>query len=63
MISIKNRILVIGSQFVNKESQDLAGQSKETFCNSIALAVINKNDKAAVVKISTVFAPVYIVAC
>ena len=29
MISIKNRILVIGSEFVNKESQDLAGQTKE----------------------------------
>ena len=36
---------------------------RETFSNSIALPVLNKYDKGALVQISTVFGPVYHVAC
>ena len=37
--------------------------NKKTFSNSIALAVINKYDKGALVQISTVFGPVYHLTC
>ena len=36
---------------------------RETFSNSIALAVINEHDKGAVMQISTVFGHIYHIAC
>ena len=33
------------------------------FCNSIALAVITQDDKGALIKIESVFQPVYHVTC
>ena len=41
----------------------LTNSPKMTFSNSIAFKVINKYGKGAVVQISTVFGPVYHVAC
>ena len=38
-------------------------ESNSDFCNSIALAVITQHDKGALIKIESVFQPVYYVAC
>ena len=37
--------------------------SKSDFCNSITLTVIIQDDKGALIKIESVFRPVYHVAC
>ena len=37
--------------------------SKTDFCNSITFKVINQDDKDALIKIESVFLPVYHVAC
>ena len=37
--------------------------SKSDFCNSITITVITQDDKAALIKIESVFQPVYYVAC
>ena len=37
--------------------------SKSEFCNSITLTVITQDDKGALIKIESVFLPVYHVAC
>ena len=37
--------------------------SKSDFCNSITLTVISQDNKAALIKIESVFLPVYQVAC
>ena len=37
--------------------------SKNNFCNSITFTVITENDKGALIKIESVFRPVYHVAC
>ena len=37
--------------------------SKSDFCNSITFTVIIKDEKGAVIKIESVFRPVYHVAC
>ena len=38
-------------------------ESKSEFCNSIAFTVITQDDKGALIKIESVFHPVYHVAC
>ena len=37
--------------------------SKSDFCNSITLTVISQDDKDALIKIESIFRPVYHVAC
>ena len=37
--------------------------SKNGFCNSITFTVISEDDKSALIKIESVFQPVYHVAC
>ena len=60
---MKNKMLFIGSQCVNKQSQDNGMSIGETFSSSISLAVIDEYDKGVVMQISTVLGHVYHVAC
>ena len=45
----------MGSQCVNKESQDLAYSVRESFSHKISMPVINESDKESVMQNWTVF--------
>ena len=62
-VPMNTKIIFMGGQCVNKQSQDFACQKGRLFQNSIFSAVINGNRKVAVMQISTVLGHVYRVAC
>ena len=61
LVSTNKGILVISSECVKKGVKNFH-VCKSDFCNSIAFTVIIQDDKRALVKIESVFRPVYHVA-
>ena len=63
MFSLLETGYLLSAGNVLRTSPKIWHVKEETFRNSIALAVINKDDQGVLVQISTVFGPVYHTAC